>query len=100
MTPTKLEQTERDSLIPLFNTGWILIPDKDAISKEFLFADFAECFSFMTKVALMSEKLDHHPEWFNVYNKLKITWSTHDCQGLSQADIEMANLCDLYYKSK
>jgi pterin-4a-carbinolamine dehydratase len=100
MTPTKLNEQERASLAPFFENGWKAVPDRDAISKEFTFNDFTECFSFMTKVALKAESKNHHPEWFNVYNRLEITWSTHDCQGLSYLDVEMAKLCDLYYLNK
>lgn len=63
---------------------------RDAIYKEFLFSNFNEAFGFMTRVALLADKMDHHPEWFNVYNKVQVTMSTHDCGGLSLRDIKMA----------
>lgn len=81
-------------LEPLLNNRWRLVEGRDAISRNFVFADFKECFKFMTQVADKAEELNHHPEWSNVYNRLEITWSTHDCQGLSMLDIEMANFCD------
>lgn len=70
--------------------GWKVTKDQLAIERDFLFQDFAQAFSFMTRVALIAEKMDHHPEWFNVYNKLSIRLTTHDCGGLSQKDIDLA----------
>lgn len=67
-----------------------MVKDRDAIYKEFLFKDFNEAFGFMSRVALLADKLDHHPEWFNVYNKVQVTMSTHDCGGLSARDIKVA----------
>ena len=68
--------------------GWAF--QDNGISKKFVFADFVEAFSFVTKVALFSEKMDHHPEWSNVYNKVQIRLSTHDAGGVTQKDIEFA----------
>ena len=67
---------------------------RDAVYKEFLFKDFNEAFGFMTRVALRADKVDHHPEWFNVYNKVQITLATHDCGGLSARDVSMANFIE------
>lgn len=67
-----------------------MVEGRDAIYKEFLFANFNEAFGFMTRVALLADKKDHHPEWFNVYNKVQVTMSTHDCGGLSKKDINLA----------
>ncbi len=61
---------------------------------EFMFKDFNEAWGFMSRVALLAEKINHHPEWFNVYNRVNITLSTHDCQGLSQRDIKMATFME------
>lgn len=69
-------------------------PTRDAITKEFNFTNFIQAYSFMTQVALKAESMNHHPEWFNVYNRVRITWSTHDCSGLSENDISMAQFCD------
>ncbi|MXO49906.1 4a-hydroxytetrahydrobiopterin dehydratase [Erythrobacter gaetbuli] len=73
---------------------WSLARDGAAIERKFEFADFAEAFSFMTRVAIMAEKRDHHPEWFNVYNRVEITLTTHDAGGLSLRDVNMAKKID------
>lgn len=95
-TPTLLTAAERaDQLLPLqVAGGWAAIDGRDAITKTFRFTDFIQCFGFMTRVALRAEARNHHPEWSNVYNRLDVTWSTHDCGGLSMLDIELANFCD------
>ena len=90
---SKLSQAERQSLLPKLNS-WKLLSDRDALQKTFIFPSFNEAWAFMNRVALQSEKLDHHPEWFNVYNRVQILWSTHDCQGLSVKDVKMAEFCD------
>jgi len=74
--------------------GWSEVKGRDAISKKFVFADFNEAFGFMARAALMAEKLDHHPEWFNVYNRVDIALSTHDAGGLSERDIALAKIID------
>jgi len=74
--------------------GWAEVPGRDAIKKSFQFKDFNQAWGFMSKVALLAEKMDHHPEWFNVYNKVEITLSTHDLGGLSQRDIKLASAID------
>ena len=71
--------------------GWELREDLLAIERRFKFADFVEAFGFMTRVAILAEKADHHPEWFNVYNRVEITLTTHDADGVSQRDIDLAN---------
>lgn len=71
---------------------------RDAIKKEFKFSDFNEAWGFMTRTALKAESMNHHPEWFNVYNKVEVTLSTHDCQGLSLRDIKLANFMDTLTK--
>jgi 4a-hydroxytetrahydrobiopterin dehydratase len=74
--------------------GWQEASGRDAIQRHFKFKDFNEAFAFMTRVALMAEKMDHHPEWFNVYNRVEITLSTHDAGGLSARDIKLAEWID------
>ncbi|KAL1926783.1 hypothetical protein VTP01DRAFT_5429 [Rhizomucor pusillus] len=92
---TTLNETQRETLLkPLLSSGWSLQDKRDAIEKTFQFADFNQAFGFMTRVALKADKMDHHPEWFNVYNRVQVTLSTHDCQGLSTRDIELAKFCD------
>ena len=74
--------------------GWSAAPDKDAIAKTYRFADFNEAFGFMTRVALMAEKLDHHPEWFNVYNRVEVLLTTHDADGVTELDVRLAKFMD------
>ncbi|MEE6488534.1 hypothetical protein FKM82_015256 [Ascaphus truei] len=91
----RLSGEEREQLLPnLRAVGWNELDGRDAICKEFHFKDFNRAFGFMTRVALQAEKLDHHPEWFNVYNKVHITLSTHDCGGLSERDINLASFIE------
>ena len=73
---------------------WDYDESRDAISRRFLFADFSECFAFMTRVALLAEVQDHHPEWSNVWNRLDIVLTTHDAGGLSARDVKMAKAID------
>jgi 4a-hydroxytetrahydrobiopterin dehydratase len=70
--------------------GWAEAREGKAIARTFTFADFSEAFAFMARVALLAEAQDHHPEWFNVYNRVEITLTTHDAGGLSQRDVTMA----------
>ena len=74
--------------------GWSEVKDRDAISKKFVFADFNQAFGFMTRAALVAEKLDHHPEWFNVYKNVEVTLSTHDAGGLTELDVKLAEAMD------
>lgn len=74
--------------------GWSAVANRDAITKSFKFKDFNAAFSFMTRVALAAEKLDHHPEWFNVYNRVDVTLSTHDVGGVSELDVRLARIID------
>lgn len=69
---------------------WSTTSQPDGITRRFIFADFSAAFAFMTRVAILAEKADHHPEWSNVYNRVDITLTTHDAGGLSQRDIDMA----------
>ena len=75
--------------------GWTFHADAGGrITREFTFADFNHAFGFMTQVALAAEKRDHHPEWSNTYRRVTVTWTTHDAGGLTQKDLDMAQLCD------
>ena len=74
--------------------GWSVMADRDAIRREFRFGDFSQAFAFMTRVALQAEKHDHHPEWFNVYNKVDVVLTTHDAGGLSARDVALARAID------
>ena len=74
--------------------GWSAVAGRDAITKTFTFADFNAAFGFMTRLALVAEKLDHHPEWSNVYNRVEITLSTHDAGGLTERDVALAEAAD------
>jgi 4a-hydroxytetrahydrobiopterin dehydratase len=75
-------------------SGWTETAGRDAISKKFVFADFNAAFGFMTRAALVAEKLDHHPEWFNVYKTVEVTLSTHDARGLTELDVKLAAAMD------
>ncbi|MEL6826674.1 MAG: 4a-hydroxytetrahydrobiopterin dehydratase [Pseudomonadota bacterium] len=75
--------------------GWGPVDgDRDAISKTFKFADFKTAFGFMTSCALKAEQMDHHPEWFNVYNRVEVTLTTHDADGVTALDVELAGFMD------
>jgi len=89
----KLDSNQRASLSHIL-PGWHLADGKDALVRSFKFKDFVEAFGFMTRVALLAEKADHHPEWSNVYNRVEILLTTHDCDGLSQRDIDLAQGID------
>merc|ERR1711862_91976 len=92
---SKLTTEERSAqLQPLLSKGWTMVKDRDAIYKEFLFKDFNQAFGFMTRVALKADKVDHHPEWFNVYNKITLTLATHDCGGPSVRDVNLATFIE------
>ncbi len=75
-------------------SGWSADIARDAITKSFVFDDFNQAFAFMTRIALLAEKMDHHPEWFNVYNRVEVLLSTHDADGVTQRDIKMAKFMD------
>ncbi|XP_075149400.1 pterin-4a-carbinolamine dehydratase isoform X2 [Haematobia irritans] len=95
----KLTEQERLELLkPLLDAGWSMVNGRDAIYREYIFNDFNQSFRFMTGVALLAEKMNHHPEWFNVYNKLQVTMSTHDVGGLSAKDIRMAKYMEEEFK--
>jgi len=89
--------TRRSALAKL--DGWSEVEGRDAISKKFAFKDFNEAFGFMARVALIAEKLDHHPEWFNVYNRVEVTLATHDAGGVTERDVKLAEAMDRLAKA-
>ena len=92
----QLNEDERKKALAKLS-DWEYDLERDAISRSFKFADFTEAFAFMTRVALHAEKADHHPEWFNVYNKVDVTLTTHDAGedgGLSQRDVDLAKIIE------
>jgi 4a-hydroxytetrahydrobiopterin dehydratase len=93
MAIPRLSDSERDAALAAL-PQWTLRADGLAISRSFKFADFSEAFAFMTRVALLAEKADHHPEWSNVWNRVEITLMTHDAGGLSTRDVKMAQAID------
>ena len=93
MAVAELTENERESLVATL-PHWSLSRNGKAIERHFTFADFSEAFAFMTRVALLAESQDHHPEWSNVYNRVEITLTTHDAGGVSQRDVAMAKVID------
>ena len=89
----KLSEAERAEALAAL-PAWTYDPGRDAISRRFTFADFHQAFGFMTRVALIAEKADHHPEWSNVWNRVDILLTTHDAGGLSRRDVTMAGKID------
>ncbi|HEX6860855.1 MAG TPA: 4a-hydroxytetrahydrobiopterin dehydratase [Caulobacteraceae bacterium] len=74
--------------------GWAAADGRDAITRTFTFKDFNAAFGFMTRAALAAEKLDHHPEWFNVYNRVEVLLATHDADGVTELDVKLAQIMD------
>jgi 4a-hydroxytetrahydrobiopterin dehydratase len=91
----RLSDTERQELLPALD-GWAMTEGRDAITKRFVFADFNAAFGWMARVALVAEQLNHHPEWSNVYRNVDVTLSTHDANGLTRRDIELAQRMDQF----
>lgn len=94
MTEKLSAETRGPVLNPLFENGWAMAEDRDAITKTFKFNDFADAFGWMTRAAFWAEKWDHHPEWQNTYNKVTVTLTTHDVDGLSALDAKLARKMD------
>ncbi|SPR00057.1 4a-hydroxytetrahydrobiopterin dehydratase [Plasmodiophora brassicae] len=92
-TTARLLTEEQRRQLP---SAWKAVDGRDAIQRQFVFQDFNTAFGFMTRVALLAETMNHHPEWFNVYNRVDITLTTHDCKGLSTNDLAMANAIDKF----
>ena len=98
--PVILTQSERNNeLSELIENGWEMIDGRDAIYKKFKFKSFIHAFGWMASIALISEKLDHHPEWSNVYNTVEVTLTTHSVGGLTKLDLTLARKMDLYSES-
>lgn len=76
--------------------GWQEVEGRDAINKSYRFRSFGEAWAFMSRVALLAEKMDHHPEWFNVYARVDVTLTTHDAEGVTELDVKMAATMDRY----
>ena len=91
----KLTEAEREAFFADFH-GWKPADDRDAVTKTFVFDNFNAAWGFMNRVALEAEKADHHPEWFNVYNRVEITLTTHDADGLSERDVNLAGVIDRF----
>ncbi|CAN5232705.1 4a-hydroxytetrahydrobiopterin dehydratase [soil metagenome] len=89
----QLNEAERASAIDALG-DWDFDEARDALTRQFVFADFSEAFGFMARVALLADKADHHPEWSNVYNRVDILLTTHDAGGLSHRDVDMATAID------
>jgi 4a-hydroxytetrahydrobiopterin dehydratase len=95
MRPAKLAPPARAEQIARLS-GWKDMPGRDAITKTFVFANFNAAFGFMARAALLAEKLDHHPEWLNVYKTVEVTLATHDAGGVTELDIKMAEAMNRY----
>jgi 4a-hydroxytetrahydrobiopterin dehydratase len=91
--PQKLTGEARKTALKKLS-GWSEVKGRDAIGKKFVFKDFSEAFGFMTRAALAAEKMDHHPEWFNVYKTVEVTLSTHDAGGVTELDVKLAQTMD------
>lgn len=94
----KLDQSQRQAVLAEL-VGWTPEPVRDAITRTFVFGNFVEAFGFMTKAALVAEKMDHHPEWSNVYRTVNVLLTTHDAGGLTMKDVELARAMDKAAKS-
>lgn len=94
-----MKKLDKQQALPLLASlpQWQYDEARGAITREFRFADFAQAFAFMTQIALAAEQRDHHPEWSNVYNRVRITLTTHDAGGLTQRDIDLAGVADKAY---
>jgi len=91
--PVKLAGAARASALAAL-PRWAPVSGRDAIQRTFRFGDFPQAFAFMARTAIVAEKMDHHPEWINVYSTVEVTLSTHDCGGLSQRDVTLAAAMD------
>ena len=90
LSPERVEQVLSEL------AGWSRVDGREAITKAFRFADFSAAWSFMSRAALLAEKMDHHPEWSNVYNRVEVVLSTHDAGGITEADVKLARAMDAF----
>lgn len=88
--PDKIGAAQALSALP----EWTAVDGRDAIAKTFVFKDFNAAFGFMARVALMAERMDHHPEWFNVYNRVEVVLATHDAGGVTELDVRLAQFME------
>lgn len=93
MRPQKLDAAEQAERLALLD-GWLRVEGREAITRSYRFADFNAAFGWMTRVALMAEKLDHHPDWRNSYNRVEVVLTTHDAGGLTDLDFQLAAFMD------
>ena len=94
--PTVLTEIERNNeLLKLFKNDWKMVEGRDAISKKYKFKSFVRAFGWMSSVAIIAEKMDHHPEWVNVYNTVQVTLTTHSVNGLTELDLALAKKMDV-----
>ncbi len=94
MTDKITEPDRAEALARLGENNWALIDGRDAIQKSFKFKNFIEAFGWMSQMAITAEKMNHHPEWFNVFNRVELTLTTHDADGLSVLDVKLADKMD------
>lgn len=94
MTARLSDEQRKDLVDPLLKAGWSVVDGRDAIKKTFVFSNFIQAFSWMSGIALIAEKMNHHPEWFNVYKTVEVTLTTHDAGGLSELDVKLARKMD------
>ena len=87
-------KVNKNNLKPLVDANWKILSERDAISKTYKFKNFNEAFSFMTSIAIFADKINHHPEWFNVYSRVDVVLTTHDLNGVSELDIKLAEHMD------
>ena len=93
----KFTQAESEKALTTIE-DWKRVEGREALSRKFIFKDFQDAFAWMTKMAMVAEKMDHHPEWLNIWNSVDVTLSTHDAQGITQKDIDLAQAMDIAFK--
>jgi len=94
MTEKLTGEARETALRTLAESGWSVLDDRDAIQKTFKFKNFAQAWGWMSQMAIIAEKMNHHPEWINVYNRVEVVLTTHDADGLSELDVKLAKRMD------